>query len=257
MNLQQLLNTLRHDILGDRSDRVEGTPDYLWSDNFLIMAINSAQRRFARRGLIIRDGTSEATAVNLKTGVNEYPLHPSVLAVMSARLTGDNADLARASHAALDSYRVPDTYFWDPAQLAALPPGKPLAFATDEYLSTDDYDSMSVVTLRVYPTPTATYNGQTVNLRVVRMPLEDLTSANMQAVPEIPEDHHLEMLDYAAYLALRIVDHDAGNPMRGEQFKAAFEENVKLARDNAIRKMFQPLSWGFGRNGFSWTRDAY
>jgi hypothetical protein len=257
VTLQQLLDMLKDNILHDRSDRVAGTPDYLWSDATLVAYINEAQRRFARRGLIIRDGSSSVTRVNLKTGVDEYPLDPSVLAVMSAKVQGDKADLGRAGHAALDTYRVPDTYFFDPSQLSSMPDGKPLAFATDEYLSTDDYDSVGAVTLRVYPTPSAAYNGQTINLRVIRMPIEDLTTANMSAVPEIPVDHHLEMLDWAAYLALRIVDVDGGMPALAERFKASFEENVKLARDNAMRKLFAPAPFGFGRNGWSWTRDAY
>lgn len=257
MTLQQLLDMLKQNILHDRSDRVAGTPDYLWSDATLVTYINEAQRRFARRGLIIRDGGSDVTKVTLQTGVDKYALDPCILAVMSARYQDDHADLARASHSALDTYRVPDTYFFDPSQLSSLPDGKPLAFTTDEYLSTDDYDSMSAVTLRVHPTPSSDYNGKLVNLRVIRMPVEDLTTANMTAVPEIPPDHHLEMLDWAAYLALRIVDVDGGMPALAERFKASFEENVKLARDSAMRKMFQPAPWGFGRNGFSWTRDAY
>lgn len=257
MTLQQLVDYLKNNILYDRSDRVAGTPDYLWSTETLVTMINQAQRRFARRGLIIRDGSSDVTKVQLQTGVNEYALDPSILAVMSARYQGDNADLARGGHAALDTYRVPDTYFFDPSQLSTLPDGKPLAFATDEYLSTDDYDSVGAVTLRVYPTPSSDYNAKLINMRVIRMPVNDLTTANMAAVPEIPVDHHLEMLDYAAYLALRIVDVDGGMPALAERFKASFDENVKLARDNAMRKMFAPAPWGFGRNGFSWVRDAY
>lgn len=257
MTLQELLDTLRVDILGDRTDRVAGTPDYLWSDAFLVRAINEAQRRFARKGLIIRDGSSDLTKVCLQTGQNEYALDPCILAVMSARYQDDNTDLKRAGHAVLDTYTIPDTYFFDPSQLSSFPDGKPLAFATDEYLSTDDYDSVSAVTLRVFPTPSADYNCKYVNLRVVRMPQVDLTTADMTAVPEIPSDHHFEMLDWAAYLALRIVDHDVEDTGRADRFKASFEENVKLARDNAMRKMFTPAAWGFGKNGFSWTRDAY
>lgn len=257
MTLTELLQELRVNLLGDRSDRVAGTPDLLWSDATLIRYISLAQRRFARHGLILRDGTSDVTKVQLQTGVNEYALDPCILAVMSARYQDDKADLARGGHSAFDSYRQPDSYFFDASQLSTMPDGKPLAFATDEYLSADDYDSLSAVTLRVYPTPSSDYNAKLINLRVVRMPTVNLTSDNMNAVPEIPEDYHLEMLDYAAYLALRIVDHDAGNPQRAQEFKAAFEENIKKAKSEALRKMFTPAPFGFGRNGFSWVRDAY
>jgi hypothetical protein len=253
MNLGDLLTELRENILHDRSDRVAGSPDYLWSDATLIRYINQAQRRFARKGLILRDSTTpDVTQVTLQTGVTEYTLHPSVLAVISARVSTDNADLARAGHSALNTYRQPDPYFFDPSQLSTLPPGKPLAYSTDETLGVDDNDSVSVPVMRVYPEPNSAYNGTVIKLRVVRLPIDDLTTNNLNAVPEIPQDHHLEMLDWAAYLALRIVDIDGGAPNRAAEFRASFEAHVKEARDAAMRKMFVPLQWGFGRNGFSW-----
>jgi len=149
---------------------------------------------------------------------------------------------------------MPDPYFFDPSQLSSMPPGKPLAYSTDEYLSADDYDSISVPTLRLYPTPSAAYAGQIIRLRVVRMPIEELTVNALSSTPEIPSEHHLEMLDWAAYLALRIVDVDAGMPQRATEFRISFDDHVKNARNSAMRKMFAPLQWGFGRNGFSWER---
>lgn len=255
MNLSELLQELRENILYDRSDRVAGADPFLWSDATLVRYINEAQRRFARKSLIIRDGTStDATLITLRDGVTEYALHPSVMGVLSARFAGDLADLARAGHSPLGTYHQPDTYFFDPASLSSLQPGKPLAFTTDEYLGVDDNDSVSVVTLKVYPAPTADQDGETIRLRVVRLPLEPLTINNLYAAPEIPEDHHLEMLDWAAYLALRIVDVDAGNANRAAEFRASFDLHVKAARDNVMRKLFTPLQWGFGRNGFTWEK---
>jgi len=251
MTLQELLDELKLNILHDRSDRVSGTSDWLWSDESLVRYIDQAYRRFARRTLCIRDKTMTVT---LKTGVTEYALDPSVLGVISAKLSTDVADLARAGHAQLDTYHMPDTYFWDPSQLSTLAPGKPLAFTTDETLGTDDNDSTAVVDFRVYPAPSSDYNNATINLRVIRLPCAHLTTADMSMVPEIPEDHHLEILDWAAYLALRIVDVDGGMPALGDKFKATFEENVALARNAALRKIFTPLQFGFGRNGFSWER---
>lgn len=255
MILDDLLTELRENILHDRSDRVSGETDRLWSDATLVRYINEAQRRFARLSLVIRDGTSpDVTQVTLQTGVTSYTLHESVLAVLSVRLAGDSADLARAGHAAFDTYRQPDTYYFDPGQLSAIPPGKPLAYATDETIGEDNEGSMGAAVLRVYPAPTAAYNGQILNMRVIRLPVEAFSLLNLKAVPEIPEDHHLEMLDWAAYLALRIVDVDAGMPSRAAEFRASFDAAVKQARDAVMRKFFTPLQWGFGRNGFSWER---
>lgn len=253
MILSDLLTELRENILHDRSDRVSGETDRLWSDATLVRYINEAQRRFARLSLVIRDGTTaDVTQVTLQTGVTTYTLHESVLAVLSVRRQSDQGDLARAGHAGFDTYRQPDTHYFDPAQLSQLPPGKPLAYSTDETIGEDDEGSMGAMVLRVYPEPTSTYNGQKLYMRVIRLPIETLTLTNLKAVPELPEDHHLEMLDWAAYLALRIVDVDAGMPSRAMEFRASFDAAVKQARDAMMRKFFTPLQWGFGRNGFSW-----
>lgn len=257
MIVSDLLAMLRNDVLGDRSDRVAGTPDYLWSDATLLAFMDDAHKRFARGALCIRDSSSDVTQVQLQTGLATYALDPSIIAVMSVRNPNDTADLARGGHSAFDTYRQPDSYYFDPSQLSSMPDGKPLAFSTDEELQEDDYGSRSVVTLRIYPKPSSTYNALTLNMRVIRMPTMTISSANLSYVPEIPEAYHIDMLDWAAYRALRIVDHDAGNPQRAQEFKAAFEENVKRARNEAMRKMFTPAAWGFGRNAFSWVRDAY
>src|SRR5574343_240794 len=253
MNLGELLDELRVNILNDRSDRISGSSDFLWTDATLTRYVNEAQRRFARKGLVLRDSkTAEVCQITLVAGQTEYDLHPSVLAVISAKFEGDTADLTRAGHSALDTYRQPDGYYFDPGQFSSQPPGKPLAYSTDETLVLDDNDSVSVVSLRIYPAPTADQAGKKVSLRVLRLPLEPWSSSGQ--VPEIPEDHHIEMLDWAAYLALRIVDHDAGNPARASEFRQSFEMHVMQARKDAMRKLFAPMNWGFGRNGFSWER---
>ena len=262
MNLGELLQELRENILHDRSDQVAGQSDYLWSDTTLCRYIDEAQRRFARGALVIRDGTTSTassgtttkpvTDVLLVAGTDMYTLHPSVLAVISARLDGDKADLARGGHAAFATYTQPDTYYFDPSSLSQLPPGKPLAYDTDEYAGADANGSFGTITLRVYPVPNADYAGQNISLRVARMPLQRFTLANLEVEPEIPEEHHLEMLDWAAYLALRIVDVDAGMPDRANEFRQSFELHVQKAKEQALRKTFTPLQWNFGRNGFSW-----
>jgi hypothetical protein len=260
MNLGDLLLELRENILHDRSDQVAGSSDYLWSDTTLVRYIDEAQRRLARQTLIIRDGTTAqccqitlvAPNATPAPGQIEYQMDPSVLAVLSARLTGDNADLARAGHAALDTYRMPDTRFFDPAQLSNLPPGKPLAFSTDEYLMADPNGSVGVPVFRAYPPPTQDYAGQVINLRVIRLPIARFALKDLTAYPEVPEDYHLLMLDWAAYLALRIVDADGADPERAKEFEDHFEAQCLKIRREVMRKLFTPAPWGFGRNGFSW-----
>ena len=258
MRFGRLLSQLRNNILHDKSDQPVGSvySDYLWDDETLTDYINEAQRRFAVGSCCIRDGnTPEVCLVPMAAYQREYVLHPSVIAVISARIVGAKADLARAGHSAFDTYRMPDAYFFDTTSLESYPPGFPQAYGTDEYLAANDFGSVQNVVLRLYPVPSPPFVG-TVKLRVVRKPMQEFTLTNLNAIPEIPDDHHMDMLDYAAYLALRIVDRDAGDPERAQEFLEQFEVNVKRARDIAMRKMFTPAQWGFGRNGFSYARDG-
>lgn len=253
MNLGELLQYLRGSILNDRSDRIAGSTDYLWEDDTLIVHINEAHRRFARRSLALRDGTTPSvTEVTLVAGQTLYELHPAITAVISARYIDGQTDLARVGHSLLGAYRAPTETWVDPAGYYGLPSGAVLAYSTDEELSVDADGATASVTLRVYPEPNAQQDGRKLKMRVVRNPLVKFTPADLEAVPEIAEDHHIDMLDWAAYLSLRIVDDDAGAPKRAAEFAASFEVHVREARNLAMRKMFTPQQWGFGRGGFTW-----
>jgi hypothetical protein len=253
MKLSDLLDELRNNILYDR-DVSTGDDAKLWSDATLVRYINEAQKRFAKRAFIIWDSkTAEVCQVTLREGVTQYDLHPAILSVVSAKLDGSDYDLIRIGHMRLGDLSTPgNDVTFDPALLSSSTTGTPQAFTTDETLSDDDDGAISVVSMRVYPAPRAEDEGTIVRLRVVRMPLDDLTTNNTGASPEIPSDHHIEMLDWAAYLALRIVDQDAGNPKRAADFAASFEQHVQDARKLVLRKLGTPPRWGFGRGGFSW-----
>ena len=281
MTLGDLLDTLRQDMLHDRSDQIDGDSDKLWSDTTLIRYINEAQRRFARRSLCIWDVMTFTTV-----GYQElYALDKSVMSVASARFMGngawingvyvagaydtsvpplfvpapagtqllypDSGDLGRAGHSLLMTRDQVGKAFFDVNALDRRPPGKPLVFSTDE-TEVSTAGSAGAVSLRLYPIPSPAYVGP-ISIRVVRKPLVDLTGENLEAIPEIPEDYHLDMLDHAAYLALRIVDHELGDPARAAEFKQSFEAHVEEARVETLRKHFVPMVWGFGRNGFTYT----
>jgi hypothetical protein len=67
----------------------------------------------------------------------------------------------------------------------------------------------------------------------------------------------MDILNWAAYLALRGVDLDVaggGAWDRAKEFRAAFDDAVSDMKKDAQSKMFRPLQWGFGRHGFSYER---
>lgn len=245
MTLTDLLDELRKNILRDASTIVSGTSDPLWDDETLVRYINEAYYRFCRRSLSLVDRTSPLTEIVLVEGVDVYALDASVLAVISARLAGSPTDLARTGHGVLDTpYRTDDSLYFDINLLAALPPGKPLAFATDE----ED------ASFRVYPAPNADYAGQLINLRLIRMPTERFSLEDLDAEPEIREEWQLGMLDWAAYKALFSHDVDGESLPRAEKRKAAFNELVEEAKNESKRRRFASTAWGFGRNGYSWVK---
>lgn len=254
MTLEEQLQLLRSAILHDDSDRVAGGNDFLWTDQTLVTYINEAQRRFAVKGLVLRDAsTLEVTRIALVPGQSTYVVHESVLALLSVKLEDRDADLTRVGHSVLAAYRAPTDSWVDPQGYMSLPAGATLAYSTDEGLSDQDTNTFSQIVLRVYPVPNADQAGKFLRLRVLRKPLERLSLDHPTASPEIPEDHHIEMLDWAAYLALRIVDNDAGNPQRAEGFRATFEDHVTQARKTVMQKLFTPMGWSFGRGGFVWS----
>jgi hypothetical protein len=258
MQTCEMLAELRHHMLRDVSDQVAGASDYLWSDNGLIRYINEGVNRFARQTKCIRDSTTSSIC-QFTTISNQqfYTLDPHIVSVISVRMTGDRADLARAGHADFDTYRQPDTYFFDPAQLAQMPPGKPLAWSTDEGVTQDTNGSSRAIQLRLYPIPLSPYDNVVGNMRVARLPLMALSISQPDASPEIPEEHHMDSLNWAAYLALRGVDLDVaggGAWDRAKEFRAAFDDAVKDMKQDAQSKMFRPLQWGFGRNGWSYEK---
>lgn len=265
MRVGDLLEELREGILRDRSDQVSGTRlDQLWSDAQLLRYINEAQDRFAKRAEVLRDATTPETCQLVTVpGVQDYALHPKVIGVLSARFLGvggvggDGFDLARAGHANLDTYHAPDRYFFDTSFITALQPGKTIAYTTDEGMLPDGKNSLNSMTFRCFPNVGVGFNGL-IQLRVVRFPLRRLRADDLDAVPELPEQYHVNMLDWAGYLALRGPDLDVAGgdaPGRAKDLAASFEQHVNDAKREFKRRVFAPAAFKFGGNGFTYERD--
>ncbi len=265
MVVGELLEELRENIASDRSDQIAGSrSDQLWTDKTLIRYMNEAHMRFAKRSECLRDATTpEITQVRLVAGQRDYPLHPKVVGVLSARYMGnatnppDGLDLARAGHSNLDTYRAPDNRYFNTSYFTQLQPGKIIAYSTDEGMLADDRNALNTPVLRAFPTVGEGFDG-IVQLRVVRLPLRMLKLDDLDATPEIPEQYHLNMLDWAGYLALRRPDLDVaggGGPDRAKQLMNSFEQHVTDAKTELKRRMYAPLAWRFGGNGYTYERD--
>lgn len=247
MNLGELLDELRSNLLRDASTLKTGPDDHYWSDETLVRYIEEAHRRFARRALCLRDDTTaEVTQLSLAADQSVYALHESILRVTSARHQDSQTDLVRIKHLTQFSFNNPAIDEVD--FFSSTTPGEPKRFATDEGVQVDDAHQVRML---LDPIPDAQQSGKVVSLRVIRLPLIKLSLNNTNASPEIPEDWHLDMIEWAAFRALRNWDEDAEGRAKAEQHKARFEESIlECLREVQDRKMDEPVTWKFGFGGY-------
>lgn len=247
MTLTELLAELRENLLRDSSTLENGPPDSYWSDTSLIRYIEDAHRQFARKSLCLRDDTTqEVVRVTLVAGQQMYTLNESILRVQSAKHQDSTTDLVRITHLINFSFINPSTEFID--TVTSRQPGRPMRFATDEGVQVDDEHQVRML---VDPIPSADEAGKKIYMRVIRMPLTKLVATNMDGKPEIPEDCQLDMLEWAAWRALRNWDVDAEARSKANDHKNRFLEAVaEIQKEVQQSKMFQPVTWEFGFGGY-------
>lgn len=230
MTLQELLEELRESILRDVSSAVSADEaDLLWPDRTLVRYINEAHQRFCERSLILEDATTpEVCEIALQSGVQSYPLHPSIIQVTSATYK----DLALKRSTVAMEHGLPD-------EVAHVVPHR-LASYRGVTAFVPDYN---VGTFRVMGTPTDDEDGGVVRLRVMRLPLEDLTLDNPEAEPEIPKQYHLDMIEWAAFRALRNHDADAENMAKASAHSTRFERAIEEARRTHRARTFTGIQF--------------
>lgn len=248
MNLQEMLDYTASEYLDDRTDLVDGEGDNLWSDKFLVVQFNEAQRQLARDAwCIIETGVAPAGRIILRTAVSLYPYHASVLRVYDATPTtqvsplgrGDDIDLRNTS--LLTRNPLGDFSAYEIGEAASLAgsttntSGPPLAIASDA----------GTRTLRVFPPPTSDENGLVVELKVARLPITWLTLADTKASPEVPEDYHYALCTYAAGKALTQPNVDGSQKADGRALLAEFDARKREARQDRQRAEMSPSRWNF------------
>lgn len=236
MKLSELLDHLAVTVLDDRADMLNGAASELWSDEALVRWLNEAQRILCRRAWVLEDiGHTKAGLIQLIENYPDYELHRSVVRVLSARLSDSELDLARVPYSLSrpESGTIPESW---PAAAFTDSPGRPLAISTD------------VVTrmLRVRPKPDADAAELNLILRVSRMPVVELTVEDVECSPEIPEEFHLALTDYAAGEALSIPAADANLRTVAKDYKTKWAAVVDTAREERQRAEMSPAGWRMG-----------
>lgn len=237
MNVKELLEELRENLLRDISDEVNvQDTGLLWSDSTLVRYINDGQVHFAvETGLFRDETTAPITRITLVEGQEQYALDPRVIAVLGARIA-PNWHLSRTTYGAMFSNSGDVALGY--VRQGPFTNGTPRRFYTDRETGK----------IGVYPPPDAQSAGQTVIMRVTRKPLEPLKVNDLNAVPEIPEEFHLDILEWAAWRALRNHELDGENMAKASAHKKRFEDAVAELERKSKRLQAQDFQFDVRTN---------
>lgn len=205
MNLGDMMGHLRCNILRDQAS------PYLWSDTELLRYINEAHNIFARRTHALTDDYSDFTTFVTVAGQQSYSLDKRIVFIAEMGIVTDNGD------GELSYCELPDR---TRKQLRnSYIQGRP-------QLHNAQVASQKV---RFYPVPDDVY---TIVMLVARKPLKQLV--NTKDSPEIDEDYHLALVDYAAAKALANNDPEKANMAASKDFMDSWSKVIRdVKRDMA------------------------
>lgn len=208
----------------EMSDRAE---PYLWSDEFVIGAIDDAQKQFARKTDGIPDSTT-AAVVDLAVAQNPdtllytdvLPLHESIMKIRSARRsdTGRAVDVLNEEDMAARGMYLDGT----PGRLRALVVG------------------MDEGKVRLWSFPN---EDVTVKLSVFRLPLTTITDDEPL---EIPAQHHRDLLLWVKHRAYSVQDAETFDKTKAEDFGLRFEQFCFRAKEEQRRAKHKPRTVAYG-----------
>lgn len=240
MKLSELLDHVSKHILDDRTSMLNGSPDSVWSDEALVRYFRAAEEIFCRKAWVLKDSTTAACcSITLVAAQKDYALHSSVLRVLSVTPDDTDLDLVRASYDTMrprmndhpvDGFDVNVTYIDAP--------GRPMWFSTDS----------AVRTLRLRPAPSAAEVALigTLNLRVARMPITALSVDRLDSEPEIPDEYHMDLCNYAAGMALSHPNVDGQGRREAKDYLNMFFASLRSARGDMHVAEAAPPQFRFG-----------
>lgn len=228
MNLRELVNHTRCNVLRDSA-----VPS-LWSDNEIVRYLNQAEKEFAiRTHDIVDDTTVAVTQFITVPGQQVYTLHKSVIMVNELGLVE------------YDEEDPPNEVSYSPLKdrtrqqlRRRYSKGRPTAYTAQ----------VRTGSIRLDPIPDAAY---TIEMVVARKPLRSMSQE--LHVPEIDEQYHLNLCDFAAFRCLTNNKPEGSDMAEGSEFKALWDLAVRDAK-RAItneRAGTNPRAW------VNWTGKRY
>lgn len=170
---------------------------------------------------VIGDPTKALTRLNIVSGTATYPLSRKIVKIENPYLLSVGIPLVQKTEGWLDS----NYYQWRTAE------GTPQYYVEDKG------------TITLVPKPDATLNSNTgkdtLLFSVYRLPLKDL-SLSLNNSPEIPEEYHLQLIDWICHLAY-LKDSEGGNSGKADYYAGRFAMNfgnpVSALVENNMRKL--------------------
>ena len=207
MKTSELIHEARVNVLRDISTAVGGSPvdDAIWADSTLALYLRDAESKFASQTLCLRDSITPAvTQITLEAGVSAYPHHKAIKVVYGAVYDGKN-HLNRTGY----NTRFGGVGDLNPGiqRVESEGTGTPSIFYTDKDTNYIGF----------YPIPGPQEDGKIVTLRVARPPYQPISIARLESESEIPEEYHLDLVEWACWRALR--NHDADLESTGESIQ--------------------------------------
>lgn len=192
MTLTELINQFRNFT----DDNVQ---PYLWSDEEIILYINEAEKEVARRTRCLTD-SQDPILCNLQvtSGESVYKLDSRILYIKKIKTSAHTSIIQPIKSHILETFDSD----WENR------------VGRVDYAVTD-HNSKSITLYRV---PS---EDQTLKLTIIRLPLNKLV--NYDDTPEIPEEYHLNMLNYVYYLAYMKQDVEGNSEKRSMMFYQIFE----------------------------------
>lgn len=247
MTINDLLDQCRRDYLDDYTEMVSGSNDQLFRDSSLIRWFNEAERKICRETLVLKSvgpTNSAITQITLVTGQEDYSTDPRIIRILSVRPNDSEYDLSRADYDSIreSQARYNSQDYFDANTASTATPGRPSWYSTD----------VATNLLRLHPTPSSVESGLVLNLRVAHLPISVMSTSDLDASPEIPEQYHHLLPLYAAAKALSSPNVDSELRSAARAFAADFRDELADTRRGVFMSTMKSSRFRFG----GWANDG-